>query len=42
MAENFKLFSKAFGFTGKVIDRYDVAVELKAVKRTTGVHFCKT
>ncbi|HAM2396131.1 TPA: colicin, partial [Escherichia coli] len=33
MAENFKLFSKAFGFTGKVIDRYDVAVELqKAVK----------
>lgn len=33
MADNFKLFSKAFGFTGKVIDRYDVAVELqKAVK----------
>lgn len=33
MAENFKLFSKAFGFNGKAIDRYDVAVELqKAVK----------
>ncbi|WP_242412289.1 colicin-like pore-forming protein, partial [Salmonella enterica] len=33
MAENFKLFRKAFGFTGKDIGRYDGAVELqKAVK----------